>query len=117
MGIRRAIERITKPVEEDDREKLMAFRAEQGTIPIALVPLRKPVRVSGQVQVLRIEPRAGAPSLEATVSDGNGSLVAIFLGRKKITGISNGRRLILEGVVWADGPHRVMLNPSYTLLG
>jgi hypothetical protein len=43
-------------------------------------------------------------------------VTAVFLGRRKIGGISPGRRVVLEGVPTHDGPRRVMYNPIYTLL-
>jgi len=37
----------------------------------------------------------------------------VFFGRRKILGISPGRRVYLEGVVTRDGSTRVMYNPTY----
>jgi hypothetical protein len=74
------------------------------------------VRVAGEVRSVRIVPRAGAPALEATIQDGRSSLTAVFLGRRKILGVSPGRRILLEGVVTRDRGNRVMYNPTYTLV-
>ena len=46
---------------------------------------------------MRIVPRAGAPALEVTVSDGRGSVVGVFLGRRRIAGLSPGRKVAFEG--------------------
>jgi hypothetical protein len=40
-------------------------------------------------------------------------LTAVFFGRRKILGISPGRRIYLEGVVTRDHSQRVMYNPMY----
>ncbi len=40
-------------------------------------------------------------------------ITAVFLGRRKILGISPGRRVFLEGVVANDGGTNVMYNPLY----
>ena len=56
------------------------------------------VKVGGEVRSVRIVPRAGAPALEVTVSDGRGSIVGVFLGRRKIAGLSPGRKVAFEGV-------------------
>ena len=40
-------------------------------------------------------------------------ITAVFLGRRKILGISPGRRVFLEGVVATDGTTHVMYNPLY----
>ena len=65
---------------------------------------------------MRIVPRAGAPALEETVSDGRGSVVGVFLGRRKIAGLSPGRKVALEGVAARDGKRYVVFNPVYELL-
>ena len=71
------------------------------------------MRVAGEVRSIRIVPRAGADALEATITDGRGAVTAVFFGRRKILGISPGRRIYLEGVVTRDGEQRVMYNPMY----
>lgn len=115
MALRKFVERLTKPVEEIDRENLEAWCEEQGTVPLDRVSLRQPVTVAGEVNSVRIVPRAGADAFEATVQDGRGLLVAVFLGRRHIGGMTPGRRLLLEGVVTAEGRTRFMFNPVYTL--
>ena len=105
--------KLTKPTEEVDRERLAEWCAAAGGTALKDVEVRKPVRVSGEVRSIRIVPRAGADALEATISDGEGALTAVFLGRRKILGISPGRRVFLEGVVAHDGGTNVMYNPLY----
>jgi hypothetical protein len=39
----------------------------------------------------------------------------VFLGRRKILGMSPGRRVYLEGVVTKDAGAQVMYNPVYQL--
>ncbi len=115
MALRKFVEKLTKPVEELDREKLVVWVDEHDAVPLDALALRTPVRGAGEVRSVRIVPRVGAAALEATVSDGRGAVTAVFLGRRKITGISPGRRILLEGVVTADDGDRVMYNPIYTL--
>ena len=43
-------------------------------------------------------------------------MTGVFLGRRKIGGMSPGRKLVLEGVVLPDGKQRQIYNPVYTLL-
>jgi hypothetical protein len=50
------------------------------------------------------------------VNDGRGQLVAVFLGRRKIAGISPGRRIALQGVVARDGNRSIIFNPAYEIL-
>lgn len=115
MALRKFVDRITKPTEQIDREHLEAWCATMGCPALDEVEVRKPVRVGGEVRSIRIVPRAGADALEATITDGHGTLTAVFLGRRKILGVSPGRRVFLEGVVAMDGPVQVMYNPLYQL--
>jgi hypothetical protein len=124
VGIRKFAEKFTKPVDEQDREQLVSWCTERGGAPLNGLALRQPVRIAGEIRSVRIVPRAGAASLEATVQDGRGTVTAVFLGRRKIAGLSPGRRVVLEGVVTkqrsagnpAGGKDCLMYNPVYQLL-
>ena len=116
MALRKFVDRLTKPVEELDREELHAFCARLGTTPIEEAAPRKAVKVAGEVRSVRIVPRAGADALEVMLNDGRGSVTGVFLGRRRVGGISPGRKLVFEGVVVARGKERQIYNPVYTLL-
>lgn len=115
MALRRFVERLTKPIDEIDREDVASWCDARGCTPITQAELRRPARVGGVVRSVRIVPRAGADALEVTVHDGRANATAVFLGRRKINGISPGRRLVLEGVLARDDGRRVLYNPRYTL--
>ena len=115
VALRKFVDRLTKPTEQLDREHLEQWCTTLGYPPLDQVEPRKPVRVGGEVRSIRIVPRAGADALEATITDGHGTLTAVFLGRRKILGVSPGRRVFLEGVVTKDGTNQVMYNPLYEL--
>jgi len=83
---------------------------------IADAKTRQPVRLAGEVRSVRIVPRAGADALEVSVYDGDAFVTGVFLGRRKINGISPGRRIVLEGVMTLDHNQRVVYNPMYTLV-
>ena len=116
MPLRKFVEKFTKPVDEQDREQLVSWCAERGGAPLDGLELRRPVRIVGEIRSVRIVPRAGAASLEATVQDGRGTVTAVFLGRRKIAAMKPGRRLIAEGVATARGPERLVYNPWYRFL-
>jgi hypothetical protein len=116
VAFRKAMERLTKPVDQLDREALERYCDELGATPMGQITPRTPFRAAGEVRAVRIVPRAGAPALEVTVSDGRGTVVAVFLGRRKIAGMFPGRRLVLSGVAGRDGNRCVVYNPEYTLL-
>jgi hypothetical protein len=116
MALKKMVERLTKPVEEIDREQLTAFCDARHLTALDTITPRPRVRVGGEVRSVRIVPRAGAPALEVTVSDGRGAVVGVFLGRRKIAGLSPGRKVAFEGVAARDGKRVLVFNPVYELL-
>ncbi len=116
MALKKMVERLTRPVEEIDRLQLTAFCQARELAAMDSIEARHRTRVGGEVRSVRIVPRAGAPALEVTVSDGRGAVVGVFLGRRKIAGLSPGRRVAIEGVVARDGNRYLVFNPIYELL-
>jgi RecG-like helicase len=117
VGVKNLVNRLTKPVEEHDREKLVEFCSSlEGCHSLDELQPRKVAKVVGEVSSVRIVPRAGAPSLEVGVTDGRGQVTAVFFGRKKIAGLTPGRRLVLEGMVAPLSNRVFMYNPVYELL-
>jgi hypothetical protein len=117
MGVKNLVNRLTKPVEEHDREKLVEFCSSlEGCHSTDELQPRKVGRFVGEISSVRIVPRAGAPSLEVGVTDGRGIVTAVFFGRKKIAGLTPGRRLVLEGMVAPLNNRPFMYNPVYELL-
>jgi hypothetical protein len=116
VALRKLVDRLTQPIEELDRRDLESYCTRLEATPLDAVELRRPVRVAGEIRSLRIVPRAGADALEVSINDGRGSLIAVFLGRRRVLGVSPGRRVVLEGVVAGEGRRRLMYNPIYTLL-
>ena len=116
MALRKMVDRLTKPIDELDREALGRYCDQLGATPMDQISARAPVRVAGEVRAVRIVPRAGAPATEVTVSDGRGSVVAVFLGRRKIAGMSPGRHVLLSGVAGQADKRFTVYNPEYTLL-
>ena len=121
MALKKFLHQLTAPVSELDSERLRDFCSSlPGVTPIADVVPRQEVSVVGEITSLRIVPRAGSPSLEATISDGTGSLVAVWTGRRRIAGVAPGKRLVVSGRGAPEpGGHRsrlLILNPSYELL-
>ena len=116
MAFKKMVERLTKPVDELDRQELSSYcDARQFEAMDHLAP-RQSVQVGGEVRAVRIVPRAGAPALEVTLSDGRGQVVAVFLGRRKIAGLSPGRRVAVKGVIARDGNRSLVFNPIYEIL-
>jgi hypothetical protein len=119
MTIKSRLQRLRTPAEEFGRAQLRDFCAGcDGVTPIAEVGPRQEVSTVGEISSLRIVPRAGCPSLEATITDGTGTIIASWTGRRQIAGISPGRRLIVHGRANPCGPagRMVLFNPTYELL-
>jgi hypothetical protein len=117
VALKNLVSKLTKPVEEHDREKLVEFCSRiEDCSTIAEVQPRTVAKVVGEISSVRIVPRAGAPSLEVGLSDGKGVLTAVFFGRKKIAGLSPGRRVVMEGMVAPLHNRVFMFNPVYELL-
>lgn len=112
-------QRLTAPVTELDEERLRAFAASlPEATPMAEADARRPTTVVGEIRSVRIVPRAGSPSLEVTVSDGTASVLAVWVGRRRIAGVSPGRRLVITGRGGpSPAPTRLLFfNPEYQLL-
>ncbi len=54
--------------------------------------------------------------LAIDVSDGTGTLTALFYGRKQIPGVICGSTLRLHGTIGFKGDRPVMTNPVYELV-
>lgn len=107
--------RLTRSNEDLHAETLQARFEGRGCTPIGEALARGPVRIHGEVSALQVVPRAGAPSLEVTVSDGTGRAVAVFTGRRRIGGLDPGRAVLVEGMARRDGGRLQLVNPAYTL--
>jgi RecG-like helicase len=84
--------------------------------PLSEARARERCRVAGVIQNIRIDPREGRDSVEATITDGSGVLIAKWLGRSTMSGITLGSGLIMEGVVGGEKGDLVILNPEYELV-
>ena len=112
-------ERLSTPVAQIDAQNLRAFcGGRTGCTPIGDVRARERMRVVGEISSMRIVPRDGSPWLEATVTDGTGSMLVMWTGRRRIAGISPGKRLVLEGraAVSSSNSRLTLYNPVYELL-
>lgn len=87
-----------------------------GTIRICDLRWRQRARVAGRVRSVRVQPKAGISSLEATLVDGTGLLLLVFQGRRLVPGIEPGARLLVEGMVGERSKRTAMINPVYTIL-
>lgn len=117
MALRnRAKSKLTASVADLDKARLQDRYRGLDFTHIDECPRRVPVRIGGEVQGIRVVPRAGSPSLEVTIADGTARAVAVFLGRRSLPGVAPGRSVLLEGVGREEDGRTVLLNPAYTIL-
>ena len=87
-----------------------------GAIPIAEARHRDRVTLAGRVKAVRVQPRAGVATLQATLADETGEVNVVFLGRRQVGGIEPGACLAVTGVVGDRLGKPEILNPEYELL-
>ena len=103
-------------------ERVAGFRSAStsgvaaGAIPICDLRPRQRARVAGRIRTVRVQPRAGVSSLECTISDGTGQVMAVFQGRRRVAGIEPGARVVVEGMVASRGRNVGMVNPLYWVI-
>ena len=85
----------------------------EGVTAIGDADPRSVVRLAGVVENVRVRPREGVPAFEAVVSDGTGTVTAVWLGRRVIPGLALGSRLIIEGRLGGDRDRMQVVNPSF----
>jgi len=113
MGaFRRFLDRLTETDEARLATEIRDWAASvPGTTRIAEIPLRQKVRIAGMIRRLTVFPMKDNESLEAVVADGSGELVVRFMGRRAISGLGLGTKVVLEGVVAEQRGVYQMMNP------
>ncbi len=74
------------------------------------------VVISGRIRSVLVQPRSGAPSLEAELYDETGAVRLIWLGRRTIPGVEPGRSMIAEGFANQGESVPTIFNPRFELL-
>ncbi|HET7173364.1 MAG TPA: OB-fold nucleic acid binding domain-containing protein [Nocardioidaceae bacterium] len=115
----RLLRRLRKLAASDDQldaEDLQEASAGQGCRKIDEVGDREVATLYGHLKNVSLAPRGGTPTLEATLYDGSGVVRLVWLGRRKIGGISAGATLVVWGRVSCQNGDRIMYNPQYELV-
>ncbi|MFB9165728.1 hypothetical protein [Arthrobacter psychrochitiniphilus] len=96
-------------------------------IPIAELPARGRAVCGGIIDAVTIPPATATPAFTAILSDtdfhraaqgpGNHRLRIVWLGRRRVPGISAGVRLRVEGMVSLREGLPTMYNPRYEIIG
>jgi hypothetical protein len=112
---RRVLKKLAATTNEMEAEQLDVERVAAGCCQIETLSDRDYVTVYGSLKNVCLAPRAGTPTLEATLYDGSGALTLVWLGRRKISGIRPGVGLKATGRVSCHDGKRVIFNPRYEL--
>jgi hypothetical protein len=112
---RRALSRLTIDEQELHGRELQTEAVSAGATHVAQCSVGAPVCVAGQLRAVVLRPRAGAPTLEAELYDGTGTVTLIWLGRRQIRGIDPGRSLVARGRLTKQDGRPTIYNPSYEL--
>ncbi len=113
---RGALERWTQTQAELDADRLETEAFDQGATHIRDCPGGCTVTITGRLRSVTLRPAATAPAVEADLWDGTGRLTVLWLGRRRIAGITPGRHVVVHGRVILRGEERLMVNPRYELL-
>ena len=87
-----------------------------GAVPIGEVRHRQRVKIAGRIRSVRVTPWSGVPTFECTLVDGTGAMTVVFLGRRSVSGLEPGVKLIAEGTIGNYQGRLAMLNPTYDFL-
>lgn len=113
-GLRSLLSRWANQESDEARELRRDIRR-AGLVHIKDAADRERVQVQGTLRTVTLRPRGGVPALEAELYDGSGSIFLVWLGRRRIGGISPGRTLRVEGRIGTQEGNRVMYNPRYEI--
>lgn len=112
---KRALRRLSASPDELEAESLDTERQVQRCQAIDGVTDREVVTLYGELKNVSLAPRAGTPTLEASLYDGSGVVTLVWLGRRKIAGIKPGAGLVVSGRISCQDGQRVIYNPRYEL--
>ena len=112
---KRALGRLTLGDDELASRTLQDEVEQVGATCVTSCRMGEPVRVAGTLRSVSLRPRAGAPTLEAELYDGTGSITLVWLGRRRIGGIECGRHLVAHGRLTALDGRPTIYNAAYEL--
>lgn len=85
-------------------------------VPIDSCTPGETVTVTGTIAKVEVRPEGSAPSLEVELRDDSGHVYVIWLGRRRIPGLFEGRDLVVHGRLNCVTDHPTIYNPRYELL-
>lgn len=114
-GLRRASAAVVRSSAEIEAQSLREGVDRSGATPCEELVDRQIARIAGTVRSVTTPPETGVPSLVADVFDGGRIVRLVFVGRRRIRGITPGRYLVAWGRVCHRGGTPTIHNPGYEL--
>lgn len=110
-----ALHRLTATDNQLDAEALQSDLDRKGAEPVATCRRGQTVCLSGRLTSVVHTPRQSLPTVEAELWDGSGTVLLVWLGRRRIAGIEPGRSLVARGRLATRAGEPIMYNPWYEL--
>jgi Tfp pilus assembly protein PilX len=106
---------LAKSKSEQHAESLQGAVSEVGATPIGACQEGQETTVSGVLRSVTLRPKDTVPVVEAELYDGSGQVRLVWLGRRRILGITPGRSMVVTGRITANNSHPTIFNPRYEL--
>ncbi len=113
--MRQALHRLAADRGQLDAEELQGQIESAGATAVVRCGDRDRVCVAGTLRTVTLRPRGGVPALEAELWDGSGTVALVWLGRRRIRGVSPGRSVVAHGRINVSSGRRTIFNPIYEL--
>ena len=116
FGLRERARRLATSQSAHDAATLEAVSIDAGSTRIRDCSGSERITVTGRLRSVTLRPSDRTPAVEADMYDGTGMLTLVFLGRRRIPGITAGRGIVAHGRPIVRDGIRTMVNPRYELL-
>lgn len=113
--VQRTLHRLTASETELDAEELQSDVGRAGAEAVSVCQRGEQVCLAGRLTSVVYTPRETVPTLEAELWDGSGTVMLVWLGRRRIAGIEPGRCLVARGRLAKREGKLTIYNPWYEL--
>jgi hypothetical protein len=110
------LHRLTASTSRLDAAELQDEVEQRDCVPLRDLRRGGCVQVVGRLRAVVYTPSETVPTLEAELFDGSDSIDLVWLGRRRITGVEPGRRVVARGRVGVHNGRKAIYNPWYELL-
>lgn len=116
MGTRlNLFRRLTADAEALDAVQLQDTVADVAANPCRVLHRGDVAKVAGRVRSVAYNPRETVPTFTAELFDGSASIDLVWLGRRRIAGVTPGRTVYATGRVGDHDGRLAIYNPRYEL--